>query len=269
MPDQPLRPLDPAEEAAWRDLAKFFLTAPRLLDEDLQRGADISLSEYTTLMSLSEAPDHRLRITELANRVYLSGSRTTRLVDELAASGLIRKTRSPADARGINVTLTSNSPSQLLLSNTNTGAGSPSITVNVPSGMNVQSFYLQSVANSGVPTYNASAPGFASRTGSVTSKVSLFRRASVPPCFTPFKPRSSTLNTVASINELSVGCARNSASGARPRFEKYSAPARKSMLRLMAQKTASPTVFPRIEDRLTLGMKIPLCRGVFCTGWVA
>jgi DNA-binding MarR family transcriptional regulator len=38
--------------------------------------------------------------------VYLSGSRTTRLVDELAASGLIRKTRSPADARGIDVTLT-------------------------------------------------------------------------------------------------------------------------------------------------------------------
>ena len=63
MPDQPLRPLDPLEEAVWRDLAKFFLIAPRLLDEDLQRGADISLSEYTTLMSLSEAPDHRLRIT--------------------------------------------------------------------------------------------------------------------------------------------------------------------------------------------------------------
>jgi DNA-binding MarR family transcriptional regulator len=106
MPDQSSRPLDPMEEAVWRDLAKFFLIAPRLLDEDLQRGADISLSEYTTLMSLSEAPDHRLRITELANRVYLSGSRTTRLVDELAASGLIRKTRSPADARGIDVSLT-------------------------------------------------------------------------------------------------------------------------------------------------------------------
>jgi DNA-binding MarR family transcriptional regulator len=106
MPDQPLRPLDSVEEAAWRNLAKFFLVAPRLLDEDLQHGADISLSEYTTLMNLSEAPDHRLRMTELANRVYRSGSRTTRLVDELAASGLIRKTRSPADARGIDVSLT-------------------------------------------------------------------------------------------------------------------------------------------------------------------
>src|SRR3977135_2014090 len=106
MPDQPPRPLDPMEEAAWRDLAKFFLIAPRRLDEDLQRGADISLSEYTTLMSLSEAPDRRLRITELANLGSLSGSRTPRLADELAASGLIRKTRSPADARGIDVSLT-------------------------------------------------------------------------------------------------------------------------------------------------------------------
>jgi hypothetical protein len=33
MPDQPSRPLDPMEEAVWRDLAKFFLIAPRLLDE--------------------------------------------------------------------------------------------------------------------------------------------------------------------------------------------------------------------------------------------
>lgn len=106
MANQSPQPLDPTEEAAWRNLAKFFIMVPRLLDEDLQRGADISLSEYTTLMSLSEAPDHRLRVTELANRVYLSGSRTTRLAGELAASGLIRKTRSPTDARGIDVSLT-------------------------------------------------------------------------------------------------------------------------------------------------------------------
>jgi len=51
--DQPPQALDPMEEAAWRDLARFFRIAPRLLYEDLQRGADISLTEYTTLMSLS------------------------------------------------------------------------------------------------------------------------------------------------------------------------------------------------------------------------
>ncbi len=47
-----------------------------------------------------------LRITELANRAYLSGSRTTRLVDELIADRLVTKERSAADGRGFDVTLT-------------------------------------------------------------------------------------------------------------------------------------------------------------------
>ncbi|MFC5835082.1 MarR family winged helix-turn-helix transcriptional regulator [Nonomuraea insulae] len=100
------QPLDALEEPAWRDLARFFVIAPRLLDEDLQRGANMSLSTYSALTHLSEAPDQTLRITELANRAYLSGSRTTRLVDELAAEDLVIKRRCVNDARGVEVILT-------------------------------------------------------------------------------------------------------------------------------------------------------------------
>src|SRR5882724_9512361 len=105
MPEEP-KPLDATEERAWRALARFFVVAPRLLDEDLQRGAHISLSAYTILLHLSEAPGWALRITELANRAYLSGSRTTRLVDELIADGLVAKERNAEDGRGFDVTLT-------------------------------------------------------------------------------------------------------------------------------------------------------------------
>jgi DNA-binding MarR family transcriptional regulator len=105
MPEE-LIPLDAIEEPAWRALARFFVVAPRLLDEDLQRGAHISLSAYTILLHLSEAPGRALRMTELANRAYLSGSRTTRLVDELIADGLVAKERNTADGRGFDVTLT-------------------------------------------------------------------------------------------------------------------------------------------------------------------
>jgi DNA-binding MarR family transcriptional regulator len=105
MPEE-LIPLDAIEEPAWRALARFFVVAPRLLDEDLQRGAHISLSAYTILLHLSEAPGRALRMTELANRAYLSGSRTTRLVDELIADGLVAKERNAADGRGFDVTLT-------------------------------------------------------------------------------------------------------------------------------------------------------------------
>jgi len=105
MPEE-LIPLDAVEEPTWRALARFFVVAPRLLDEDLQRGAHMSLSAYTILLHLSEAPGRVLRMTELANRAYLSGSRTTRLVDELIADGLVAKERNAADGRGFDVTLT-------------------------------------------------------------------------------------------------------------------------------------------------------------------
>ncbi len=105
MPEEPI-PLDAVEEPTWRALARFFVVAPRLLDEDLQRGAHMSLSAYTILLHLSEAPGRALRMTELANRAYLSGSRTTRLVDELIADGLVAKERNAADGRGFDVTLT-------------------------------------------------------------------------------------------------------------------------------------------------------------------
>ena len=105
MPEDPT-PLDATEESAWCALARFFVAAPRLLDEDLQRGAHVSLSAYSVLLHLSEAPGWELRMTELANRAYLSGSRTTRLVDELIADQLVTKRRNTADGRGFDVTLT-------------------------------------------------------------------------------------------------------------------------------------------------------------------
>jgi DNA-binding MarR family transcriptional regulator len=105
MPEEPT-PLDATEESAWRALARFFVVAPRLLDEDLQRGAHMSLSAYTILMNLSEAPRRTLRITDLANRAYLSGSRTTRLLDELITDQLVTKERNAADARSFYATLT-------------------------------------------------------------------------------------------------------------------------------------------------------------------
>jgi DNA-binding MarR family transcriptional regulator len=105
MPEE-LKPLDVLEEQAWRALTRFFVVVPRLLDEDLQRCAHMSLSAYSILMQLSEAPGRTLRITELANRAYLSGSRTTRLVDELIADRLVTKERNASDARGFDVALT-------------------------------------------------------------------------------------------------------------------------------------------------------------------
>jgi hypothetical protein len=51
-----LTPLDAIEESTWRALARFFVVAPRLPEEDLQCDAHMSLSAYSILRYLSEGP---------------------------------------------------------------------------------------------------------------------------------------------------------------------------------------------------------------------
>ena len=68
---------------------------------------------------------------------------------------------------GLNVTLTSNNPTQLLLSKSATEQGSPSITLSIPAGSFSASYFIQAFGTTGVATYSASAPGYGSRTGTI------------------------------------------------------------------------------------------------------
>lgn len=90
----------------WRDVARLLTVAPRLLDEDLQRGANISLSEYAVLLHLSEAETGQLRVRELADLADLSGSHMTRIIGDLARGGFVVKNRNAEDGRGIDVQIT-------------------------------------------------------------------------------------------------------------------------------------------------------------------
>ncbi len=93
-------PLSATEEVFWRSLMRIVLSLPRRLDSDLVRTVGITANEYTTLMCLSEATGHELRMADLANAAALSASRMTRLVDELQARGLVTKRASAQDGRG-------------------------------------------------------------------------------------------------------------------------------------------------------------------------
>jgi DNA-binding MarR family transcriptional regulator len=99
-------PLNATEEAFWRALMRIVLSLPRRLDIDLVRAVGITANEYTTLMCLSEAPDHELRMASLANAAALSASRMSRLVDDMQARGLVSKRASSEDGRGNLATLT-------------------------------------------------------------------------------------------------------------------------------------------------------------------
>ncbi len=95
-----VEPLSETEEVFWRALMRIVITLPRRLDYDLVHSVGVTANEYTTLMCLSEAPGRAMRMTELANAAALSGSRMTRLVDDLQARGLVTKRTSSDDARG-------------------------------------------------------------------------------------------------------------------------------------------------------------------------
>jgi DNA-binding MarR family transcriptional regulator len=100
-------PLTPTEELFWRALMRIVLSLPRQLHNDMVRATGLTASEYTLIMSLSEAPNRQLRMADLADASGLSASRTTRLVDDLQSHGLVVKRTSAADGRSNLAELTS------------------------------------------------------------------------------------------------------------------------------------------------------------------
>ena len=66
----------------------------------------LPLSWYDVLIELYEAPERRLRMHEVAERVVLSRSGLTRLVDRLEAEGFLRRDRSGTDRRGAYAVIT-------------------------------------------------------------------------------------------------------------------------------------------------------------------
>jgi DNA-binding MarR family transcriptional regulator len=92
--------------ATWRLFLKTHARLERLLDEDLRSAHDLTLAEYDAMLQLAESPTHRLRMREIAERVILSRSGVTRLIDRLVRDGLVERSHCSTDARGAEAVLT-------------------------------------------------------------------------------------------------------------------------------------------------------------------
>ncbi|HEX7405769.1 MAG TPA: MarR family transcriptional regulator [Candidatus Nanopelagicaceae bacterium] len=91
--------LNPAEMKAWR---KYIVTTRHLLealDADLH-AHDLSLYDYEILALLSDAPDRRLRMSELADIALLSRSRLSHRMKVMESAGWVRRESCPEDKRG-------------------------------------------------------------------------------------------------------------------------------------------------------------------------
>jgi DNA-binding MarR family transcriptional regulator len=93
--------LTSGEQVVWRD----FLDVTRLLMERLNRqlveDSGMTLAEYEVLVRVSEAPERRLRMSELADLVVNSRSRLTHTVRRLEDRGWVTREDCAEDRRGI------------------------------------------------------------------------------------------------------------------------------------------------------------------------
>jgi DNA-binding MarR family transcriptional regulator len=76
------------------------------LGRGLNRDAAMSHADYEVLVHLSEAPDHRLRMNELASRMLWEKSRLSHQVTRMQQRGLVDRAECRSDARGSFVVLT-------------------------------------------------------------------------------------------------------------------------------------------------------------------
>lgn len=92
--------------AAWSAFLRAHARVVRELERELQAEQGMPLSDYDVLVQLAAARDRRLRMSELADRLLLSRSGATRLVDRLVAGGLVERVTCEDDRRGQWATLT-------------------------------------------------------------------------------------------------------------------------------------------------------------------
>ncbi len=93
--------LDDEEQRTWRIWLRHSLLLFDRLDAELRHGHGVGLADYEILVQLSEAPEHRLRMSELASQALVSRSRLTHRVDRLVADGLVERRPCPTDRRGL------------------------------------------------------------------------------------------------------------------------------------------------------------------------
>jgi DNA-binding MarR family transcriptional regulator len=98
--------LSPLQMDAWGGFLRTHTILYRELDRRLARGQQMPISTYEVLLRLAWAGKDGLRMSELAQRMFMTSGGLTRLADRLERDALITRNRSPEDLRGYAVRLT-------------------------------------------------------------------------------------------------------------------------------------------------------------------
>ena len=102
----PERRLSGVELGAWRGMLRVNAALINQLDADLTAAHGLPLRSYEVLLVLEDAPQRRMRMSDLSRSVLLSASGVSRLVDRLEAEGFVERERCTSDGRGYYAVLT-------------------------------------------------------------------------------------------------------------------------------------------------------------------
>jgi len=91
--------LNPVEMKAWRS---YIIASRRLLEalDNALVGHDLSMPDYEVLAALSDAPDRKMRMSELAKTGLLSRSRLSHRMKVMEKAGWVKREACPSDKRG-------------------------------------------------------------------------------------------------------------------------------------------------------------------------
>src|SRR6266568_2864150 len=84
---------------AWAHFLGSHAALTRALNADLVNQHGLTINDYEVLLHLARAPEHRLRRVDLTERLLLTASGITRLLDGLERCGHVEKARCTSDGR--------------------------------------------------------------------------------------------------------------------------------------------------------------------------
>ena len=94
------------EEHLWRGWLKLNAELASTLQRELQEDAGLSMPDYEVLVHLTDNPEGRLRVTELAGLLQWERSRVSHHVKRMEHRGLVERAECSEDGRGAFVVIT-------------------------------------------------------------------------------------------------------------------------------------------------------------------
>lgn len=93
-------------EDAWVALFRAPPAVVERVNARIRAAGFLTVEWYDVLWALTRSPDGRIRQRDLGKKLLIARYNLSRLIDRLAAEGLVERAKCPADARGFDIVLT-------------------------------------------------------------------------------------------------------------------------------------------------------------------